>query len=77
MNFDRIKEIARAVLYEGYILYPYRPSAIKNRQRWTFGGVFPHRRLPAARAMPPRCKPNSCCVAARRDRRCDVRFLQV
>src|SRR5205814_1753302 len=29
-----------AVLYEGYILYPYRPS-IKNRQRWTFGGLYP------------------------------------
>lgn len=41
MNLDRIAEIARAILYEGYILYPYRPSAIKNRQRWTFGGVFP------------------------------------
>jgi hypothetical protein len=33
--------IARAVLYEGYILYPYRPSSIKNQQRWTFGGIFP------------------------------------
>ena len=41
MTFDRVKEIANAVLYEGYILYPYRPSSIKNRQRWTFGGVFP------------------------------------
>jgi hypothetical protein len=41
MNLDRVAEIARTVLYEGYILYPYRPSAIKNRQRWTFGGVFP------------------------------------
>jgi hypothetical protein len=41
VNLDRVAAIARAVLYEGYILYPYRPSAIKNRQRWTFGGVFP------------------------------------
>ena len=41
MKLDRVKDIADAVLYEGYILYPYRPSAIKNRQRWTFGGVFP------------------------------------
>ena len=41
MIFDREKEIADAILYEGYILYPYRASAIKNRQRWTFGGVFP------------------------------------
>jgi hydrogenase maturation protease len=41
MIFDREKQIADAVLYEGYILYPYRASAVKNRQRWTFGGVFP------------------------------------
>ena len=33
--------IARAVLYEGYVLYPYRPSALKNRQRWTLGGLMP------------------------------------
>ena len=41
MKRDRIREIADAVLYEGYILYPYRASAIKNQQRWTFGCVFP------------------------------------
>jgi hydrogenase expression/formation protein HypE len=41
MSLARIEAVARAVLYEGYNLYPYRPSAIKNRQRWTFGGVFP------------------------------------
>jgi hypothetical protein len=23
------------------MLYPYRPSSVKNRQRWTFGGVYP------------------------------------
>ena len=32
---------SKPVLYEGYILYPYRPSSVKNRQRWTFGGVYP------------------------------------
>ena len=41
MNMERIREIANAVLYEGYLLYPYRHSAIKNRQRWTFGVVYP------------------------------------
>jgi hypothetical protein len=41
MNFHAADDIARAVLYEGYLLYPYRPTAIKNRQRWTFGGVYP------------------------------------
>lgn len=42
MNCDRGREIADAILYEGYILYPYRPSALKNQQRWTFGSVFPN-----------------------------------
>jgi hydrogenase maturation protease len=40
MNEVLVKRIADAVLYEGYILYPYRPS-VKNRQRWTFGGLYP------------------------------------
>lgn len=41
MNFSHVDAIVSAVLYEGYILYPYRPSSVKNRQRWTFGGVYP------------------------------------
>ena len=41
MKLDRVKNVANAVLYEGYLLYPYRPSSIKNRQRWTFGSLFP------------------------------------
>ena len=31
------------MLYEGYVLWPYRRSAAKNAKRWTFGGVFPPR----------------------------------
>ena len=41
INLARVEAVVRAVLYEGYILYPYRPSSVKNRQRWTFGGVYP------------------------------------
>lgn len=42
MNTTRINPIVRAVLYEGYILYPYRPSSRKNqRERFTFGRVYP------------------------------------
>lgn len=41
MKSSCIKPLVEALLYEGYLLYPYRPSAIKNRQRWTFGGLFP------------------------------------
>jgi hypothetical protein len=38
---DRIERIVNAVLYEGYMLYPYRASSVKNRQRWNFGVVVP------------------------------------
>jgi hypothetical protein len=40
MNRALVDPIADAVMYEGFILYPYRPST-KNRQRWTFGGLYP------------------------------------
>ncbi len=36
-----LDKIAQAVLYEGYLLYPYRPSARKNQQRWNFGVLYP------------------------------------
>jgi hydrogenase maturation protease len=38
---DAVRRIADAVLYEGYLLWPYRRSALKNQRRWTFGGVYP------------------------------------
>ena len=41
MSSEMVDKIARAVLYEGYLLYPYRPSAIKNQQRWNFGVLYP------------------------------------
>jgi hypothetical protein len=41
MNLAKVDQIAKAVLYEGYMLYPYRPSSVKNRQRWNFGVVYP------------------------------------
>lgn len=41
MNLALVERIANAVLYEGYILYPYRPSAVKNQQRWNFGALCP------------------------------------
>ena len=39
-NLDAVRRIADAVLYEGYILYPYRASSQKNRSRWQFGVVM-------------------------------------
>ena len=40
-NLDRVEKIAEAVLYEGYMLYPYRATAVKNQQRWNFGVLCP------------------------------------
>jgi hypothetical protein len=36
-----IEQIAGAVLYEGFLLYPYRLSSVKNRHRWNFGVLYP------------------------------------
>jgi len=41
VNRELAKKVADAVLYEGYMLYPYRPSALKNQQRWSFGILYP------------------------------------
>ncbi|MEO8727107.1 MAG: hypothetical protein ABI383_13420 [Acidobacteriaceae bacterium] len=41
IGFADVEKIANAVLYEGYMLYPYRSSAIKNQQRWNFGTLYP------------------------------------
>ena len=35
------RAVADAVLYEGYLLYPYRASAGKNQCRWQFGVLGP------------------------------------
>jgi hypothetical protein len=41
MTQPTLDRIVAVTLYEGYILYPYRPSSVKNQVRWTFGGVHP------------------------------------
>ncbi len=41
MNFEPLEKIANAVLYEGFMLYPYRKSSVKNQQRWHFGTLGP------------------------------------
>ncbi len=41
MNTKLIDAIAKALLYEGYMLYPYRASSVKNRQRFNFGVLYP------------------------------------
>jgi hypothetical protein len=41
VSADPVRQIADAVLYEGYLLWPYRHTALKNQRRWTWGRVEP------------------------------------
>jgi hypothetical protein len=40
-GWDHARAVADAVLYEGYLLYPYRASSGKNQSRWQFGVLGP------------------------------------
>lgn len=40
-RFATARQAADAVLFEGYVLYPYRASSAKNRMRWQFGVLVP------------------------------------
>src|SRR5579872_3624662 len=67
MNMEQVKEIANAVLYEGYLLYPYRHSAIKNRQRWTIGVVYPREYSEANGSIEPWMMQTECLVMGQED----------
>ncbi len=78
MNAKLVEEIASAVLYEGYMLYPYRPSSVKNRQRWNFGVVYPRNYSELQKGTDPWNTQTECLVAgsALTAIRVTVRFLQ-
>lgn len=40
-RWDHTRAVADAVLYEGYLLYPYRATSSKNQSRWQFGVLGP------------------------------------
>ena len=79
MNFTAVEKIAAAILYEGYILYPYRPTAIKNRQRWNFGTLYPRVYSQAQRPEEPYRLVAECLVEPEPAATLDVRlrFLQL
>jgi hypothetical protein len=78
MNQVLVDQIAAAVLYEGYILYPYRPS-VKNRQRWTFGGLVPRAYSQSHGASEPFAMQTECLVVGNTASliTTSVRFLQL
>lgn len=73
-----VRQVAQAVLYEGYLLWPYRRSALKNQHRWTIGGVYP-RPVGGAYQAGPHLSQTQCLVEADRQDTIRVRvcFLQV
>ncbi len=79
MNSTIIDGIAKALLYEGYMLYPYRPSAIKNRQRFNFGVLYPRAYSEAQRGTDAWTMQTECLVLGGEETRCAVRvrFLRM
>jgi hypothetical protein len=77
-SLEAARRVADAVLYEGYLLYPYRASSCKNQVRWQFGVVSP---LGAAAegVGEDASMFTECLLNAATDARIDVvaRFLQV
>jgi hypothetical protein len=79
MNLDRVEKIAEAVLYEGYMLYPYRASAVKNRQRWNFGVLCPRSYSEQQNGSDAWMMQTQCLIEADVTTRLnvEVRFLQI
>jgi len=78
MKFASAQKVADAVLYEGYLLYPYRVTATKNQLRWQFGVVMP-RDYSESGASEPWAMQTECLVEPGDRPRLDLRlrFLQL
>jgi|SRR5580704_4853929 hypothetical protein len=79
MNAALVDGIVKAVLYEGYMLYPYRPSSVKNQQRFNFGVVYPRAYSEAQHGSDAWTMQTECLVKDHHDARClvKVRFLRM
>lgn len=65
MNSASLEKLIEAVLYEGHVLYPYRPSSKKNRrERFTFGRVYPDAYSKAQEGAEPCVMQTECLVEA-------------
>jgi hypothetical protein len=76
---ESVEKIAEAVLYEGYLLYPYTRTAMKNQQRWTFGGVYPQAYSEVTGGHDPWMMQTQCLIQGSDETRIElkVRFLHV
>ena len=79
MNLDRVEKIAQAILYEGYMLYPYRASAVKNQQRWNFGVLCPRAYAESQNGSEAWSMQTECLLQGeqRAQLRAKIRFLQI
>jgi hydrogenase maturation protease len=79
MNLAVVDKIAKAVLYEGYMLYPYRPSSVKNQQRWNFGVLCPRSYCEEQNGSEPWMMQTECLAegSAATEIEVRVRFLQL
>src|SRR3984893_17450516 len=79
MNAALVDGIVKAVLYEGYMLYPYRPSSVKNQQRFNFGVVYPRAYSEAQHGSDAWTMQTECLVKDHHDACClvKVRFLRM
>jgi hypothetical protein len=78
-QLEQVKAIADAVLYEGYLLYPYRASSLKNRQRCLFGRLYPRTHSEAQGGVDSWIMQTECLVVGHAKTRLgvQVRFLQL
>jgi hypothetical protein len=79
MNLAAVEQIAKAVLYEGYLLYPYRRSSVKNQQRWNFGVLYPASYVEAQSGADAFVSQTECIIAGSASPALEVRikFLQL
>jgi hypothetical protein len=77
VSADPVRRLADAVLYEGYLLWPYTRSALKNQRRWTFGGVYPEAHTAAHPDDPCRMRTQVLLEGDPADVEVTVRFLHV
>lgn len=77
-HLEQARKVADAILYEGYLLYPYRHSSQKNRLRFQFGVLMPVA-YGAINPTEPSASQTQCLVECGDDSRVEVlvRFLQL
>src|SRR5215471_16798605 len=77
-HLEQARKVADAILYEGYLLYPYRHSSQKNRSRFQFGVLMPVA-YGAIDPTEPSASQTQCLVECGDDGRVEVliRFLQL